>query len=93
MNRLSKFVLMLLGTSGVGAISLPLEANAASSSKDEERACEQALQAKTVQALEGFLRQYPHSTACRALALNALRDFAPKERGDGPKRRDNGYNR
>ncbi len=45
-----------------------------------EIACEAALLEGTIEALEEYLRLYPSaSTACRALALNALSDF-----GGGP---------
>jgi len=45
-----------------------------------ERACERALQANTIEALEDFLHKYParkyrNDVACYALALGALNDF------------------
>jgi len=47
--------------------------------KDEECACEAALKANTIEALEAFLHRYPpgrsKSTACTALALSALSQF------------------
>jgi hypothetical protein len=48
-----------------------------------ERACERALRANTIEALEDFLHKYPprkyrNDVACYALALGALGDFGPK---------------
>jgi hypothetical protein len=48
-----------------------------------ERACERALQANTIEALEDFLHKYParkyrNDVACYALALGALNDFGPQ---------------
>ena len=46
---------------------------------DEQCACEAALKENTIQALEEFLRKYPPGpkpSACGALALNALSNFA-----------------
>ena len=46
---------------------------------DEQCACEAALKENTIQALEEFLRKYPPGkkpSACGALALNALSQFA-----------------
>lgn len=45
-----------------------------------ERACEQALAANSIEALEAFLHKYPpgqykNDVACYALALGALNDF------------------
>lgn len=45
-----------------------------------ERACEAALQANTIEALENFLHKYPpgryrNEVACYALALGALNEF------------------
>ena len=51
----------------------------------EECACEQALRQNTVEALEEFLRKYPHSadnqgSACAALAIPPV-DQAPSSTG------------
>jgi hypothetical protein len=48
-----------------------------------ERACERALRANTIEALEDFLHKYPprkyrNDVACYALALGALGEFGPK---------------
>jgi hypothetical protein len=45
-----------------------------------ERACERALQANSIEALENFLHKYPpakyhNDVACYALALGALNNF------------------
>lgn len=45
-----------------------------------ERACEQALQANSIEALEDFLHKYPpgqyrNEVACYALALGAINEF------------------
>ena len=45
-----------------------------------ERACERALQANSIEALENFLHKYPpgryrNDVACYALALGALNEF------------------
>jgi hypothetical protein len=45
-----------------------------------ERACENALQANSIEALENFLHKYPpgkyrNEVACYALALGALNEF------------------
>jgi hypothetical protein len=49
-----------------------------------ERACERALRANTVEALEDFLHKYPakkyrNDVACYALALGALNEFGNDE--------------
>ena len=51
-----------------------------------ERACDRALQANTIEALEDFLHKYPpekyrHDVACYALALGTLNNFG-KENDD-----------
>jgi len=49
--------------------------------KEAELACEQALKTGTIEALEDYLHRYPNApTACKALALNSLGQFAG---GDG----------
>ena len=51
--------------------------------KEAELACEQALKTGTIEALEDYLHRYPNApTACKALALNSLSQFAG---GDGSK--------
>ncbi len=52
-----------------------------------ERACERALQANTIEALEDFLHKYPpkkyrNDVACYALALGALNDFSNDDNGE-----------
>src|SRR5690349_18162275 len=47
-----------------------------------ERACERALRANTIEAIEDFLHKYPpkkyrSDVACYALALDALGNFGP----------------
>ncbi|TPL96860.1 hypothetical protein FJ960_25500 [Mesorhizobium sp. B2-3-11] len=45
--------------------------------KEAELACEQALKIGTIEALEDYLHRYPNApTACKALALNSLSQFA-----------------
>lgn len=55
-----------------GALSLPAQ-SASQKCTSEECACEEALRQNTVEALETFLRKYPHSaqgkSACAALAV------------------------
>ena len=51
-----------------------------------ERACERALRANTIEALEEFLHKYPpkkyqNDVACYALALGALNEFSGDDRG------------
>jgi hypothetical protein len=66
-----------------------------------ERACERALQANTIEALEDFLHKYPprkyrNDVACYALALGALGDFGPKGKNSDehtPTGGGGGYNR
>ena len=73
------------GVLGVGGgLMMSSSAQAADSQKqcdpiDEQCACEAALKENTIQALEEFLRKYPPGqkpSACGALALNALSNFA-----------------
>ena len=52
---------------------------------EEECACEAALKANTIEALEEFIRRYPpgrsDATACTALAMTALVQFSsPNDR-------------
>lgn len=52
-----------------------------------ERACERALRANTIEALEEFLRKYPprkyrNEVACYALALGALNEFDQRNNND-----------
>ena len=47
-----------------------------------ERACDRALRANTIEALEEFLYKYPpekyrNDVACYALALGAINNFGP----------------
>ncbi|WP_162918424.1 hypothetical protein [Taklimakanibacter deserti] len=64
-----------------------------------ERACEKALRANTIEALEHFLHKYPPSkyrndVACYALALDALGDFEGSSNGSrnpSGNRVDGGY--
>lgn len=95
MNKLSKLALMMLGGSALGAITLPAQAQGRYDPREEELACERALEQNTLQALERYLRDYPRgSSACRALAFNAISGLdGGKERGGGPGTRNNGYNR
>jgi hypothetical protein len=56
--------------------------------KEAELACEQALKIGTIEALEDYLHRFPNApTACKALALNSLSQFAAGGRtlggGDG----------
>jgi len=50
--------------------------------KEAELACELALKTGTIEALEDYLHRYPNApTACKALALNSLGQFAGGEGG------------
>lgn len=52
--------------------------------KEAELACEQALKIGTIEALEDYLHRYPNApTACKALALNSLSQFAANGGGNG----------
>jgi hypothetical protein len=60
-------------------------AQAAVTVAEIERACEKALQANTIEALENFLHKYPpakyrNDVACYALALGALTQFGPNDK-------------
>ena len=69
----------------------PVEAAKKVTLAEVQRACERALQANTIEALEEFLHKYPakkykNDVACYALALGALNEFSgddrdPTERG------------
>lgn len=64
-----------------GATQIYIEpAQARVTAAEIERACEQALQANTIEAIEDFFHKYPadtyrNETACYALALGALEQF------------------
>jgi hypothetical protein len=91
MSKIREYVLMLLGASAIG-VALPSDARAESNFLEEQRACEEALRIGTVRALEQFLRDYPRgSSACRALALNALGETRGEQSSRGNPR-NNGYN-
>ncbi|OHV86865.1 hypothetical protein [Mesorhizobium sp. ORS 3428] len=52
--------------------------------KEAELACERALKIGTIEALEDYLHRYPNApTACKALALNSLAQFAASGAGNG----------
>jgi hypothetical protein len=75
---------------------LPAEAKVKVS--EIERACERALRANTIEALEAFLRKYPadkyrNDVACYALALGALNEFSNDDRDPSDRGRpgDGGY--
>ncbi len=80
--KLSKLVIAALST--VGILGATVSGTPAQNQTqglfvtDAERACERALEENTIEALEEYLNKYRHaSTACRALALEALGQFAP----------------
>lgn len=89
--RIVSYLFTVLGIVGIG-VSTPSQASAqmtfAQMQQDAELACEAALKEDTIEALEEYLRKYPlASTACRALAQNALGGFGPSNQGDsGPDR-------
>jgi hypothetical protein len=64
-----------------------------------ERACDRALRANTIEALENFLHKYPpgkyrNEVACYALALGALNNFSGNNGNEGNDRgqsRSGGY--
>lgn len=92
--------LATLGVFAVGGAAQlyaqPAEANVTVA--EIERACEKALQANTIEAIEDFLHKYPPSqyrndVACYALALGTLNNFGPRgesRNSDNPGGR-NGY--
>jgi hypothetical protein len=76
---------LLLG--GLSLLGLSVALSGAAQAKTDvgvqeaELACEQALKIGTIEALEDYLHRYPNApTACKALALNSLGQFAG---GDG----------
>jgi hypothetical protein len=77
----------------LGVLALTVSWNAVTSEaatgkcKTEECACERALKQNTIEALEAFLRKYPHSSeggksACAALGVPSL------DEGPGVSRQD-----
>jgi hypothetical protein len=67
-------VIMVIGTLALGLGIFCVSAQAASRKcASENCACEEALRQNTVEALEAFLKKYPHSaqgtSACAALAV------------------------
>lgn len=81
--RLIQLLLATVGSIGISSL-LPTGASAIDRdlATEAEEACRVALEADTIQALEEYLNKYPRaSTACRALATEALSDFSPG--GDG----------
>jgi hypothetical protein len=79
MKILRSLLVSLLGVFGVGVAGVaPSHASLFHQELTEEQQCEIALRKNTIEALEEFLRKFPDSrSACRALALNALENFAP----------------
>jgi hypothetical protein len=79
--KLRNLILTLFGVLGLGgglSGSYVAEAATTSSSQSEALACQAALKANTIVALEDFLRKYPlgvRPSACGALAFNALSNF------------------
>src|SRR5438046_2092794 len=70
-----KRLLMVFGALALAAVGFGVPAQAAKAQcTSEECACEKALRQNTVEALEEFLKKYPHSvnnkgSACAALAV------------------------
>lgn len=91
-----KQLLTTLSAVALGVGSFALSAQAAvqgpqCTTSAEECACEDALKANTIEALEEFLRKYPpgmngEGSACTALALAALNDFSNGQQSTPPDR-------
>src|SRR4051794_19185065 len=95
MKIIRSLLVSLLGVFGVGAASVAQADTSPvhrTGELSEEQQCEIALRKNTIEALEEFLRKYPADSrsACRALALNALDNFAPG--GSGPSNPPGGNN-
>jgi hypothetical protein len=77
--RVVKSLLMLLSAVGIGTTGLPSSTSAQFNARLlEEEECQRALDARTIEALDEFLRRYPDSN-CRYRALDALRAFGPRD--------------
>lgn len=76
--KMSKQLMMILGLLAVSVGWDTVAADAATRKcKTEKCACEAALRQNTIEALEAFLKKYPHSvgggkTACAALGVPSL---------------------
>ena len=85
--RWKKFLLAAAGSLGI-SVSLASGASAqsvdlAALQAEADEACSAALEADTIEALEEYLNKYPDvSSACTALATEALNQFVPTN--DGP---------
>lgn len=93
--RAKRLLYFALYAIGLGA-SLGTQVQTASAEIPPEVACERALKLNTIEALEDYLRRYPDaSTACNALALDALNRFGQPGANDGNNRgtggTDGGY--
>jgi hypothetical protein len=89
MRKIQSLLLGGLSILGVSvAFSGAAQAQVEVGVKEAELACEQALKVGTIEALEDYLHRYPNApTACKALALNSLSQFAANgggnDHGDG----------
>ncbi len=87
---------LAVGAAG-GAVMTPPAVDAKTFAElrlEEQRACEAALQANTIEALEAYLKKYPFgNSACRALALNAAANLGGPQGGPqgGAPNSDHGY--
>ena len=98
--KIQKVLLAIFGVFGfsvAGGVTASYPAQAAVQQQckglSEEECCQLALEKNTVEALEEFLRLFPPgrgSSACSALAINALLPDEPRDTHEGPP--DNGYN-
>lgn len=79
---------------GIGGFALSAQATVQGpqcTTSAEQCACEDALKANTIEALEEFLRKYPpgvngQGSACTALALAALNEFSNGQQSTAPDR-------
>ena len=88
MSRIRKFGLAALGALGASvAVSNVGQAQTVSIDFRAEEACQQALEAGTIEALEEFLFRYPDAPReCRVLALSQLSAFSPNPTTPDPNR-------
>ena len=90
-----KLIIVAFGSLGIGATvasgAYAQDIDVASLQFEAEEACRVALQKSTIEALEEYLNKYPQaSTACRALATEALHQFSPSNDGEQSSRRAGG---
>jgi len=92
-----KRLLATLSVFAFGGLVQGLPAEAKVTTAEIENACDNALAANSIEALESFLHKYPAAkyrsdTPCYALALGALEQFGANQNAD-PIPRNNDDNR